>query len=506
MNKSKSIFQASVLIVIGSLSSRILGFIREILIAKRFGVSAEYDIFLVATTIPIILVSVFLYAIPGGFIPQYLELKVNQTENSAERFYSNFLTIFLFFFLVASVVLCLMAPVIMRAYFPTSVEADLDKAIYIFRIASFFVLFGGIFSVVKSVLTANKIFLLPAFAPGFHNISIIFFIISLSASFGIFALVIGFLIGYFIQMILVLLQSKVEKIEFSFLLSFKDRYIKKSFPVLFLVILINFIGQLYTLIDRSFNASLPIGAISGLNYAMVLNQIVVNLIGVTLGTAIFPSISEFLAANRIVKVEKLLMNCLKFIIILIVPMSFFVYQNSHEIIIAFFKRGSFDDLAVKYTFQSFQYYSLGFLSFVSYIVLANVFYSLRQYKYILFSSVTAILFKILFSILWTDSLLHIGLAASTSISVFVNVLFIYSVLNFKFIKLKHWELLIIVVKVFLSSCIIFILQGKILAQYDFVSVYSSLLIKTLFWLVCFFIFLFLFKINNPLKLLGHDVS
>jgi len=506
MKKQNSIFKASMFIMIGTLSSRLIGFVREVLIAHKFGASEEYDIFLVASIIPLVLVSAIFYAIPGVFVPQYLELKLNKSEKEANLYFSKFSSFYAAWFLFFTALICFFSPTILKYYYVTPNEQNFIQAVKILRITSFFILFGGVFSIFKSVLNANKIFLLPAFSPFFLNLSIIMFLFFFLDRYGTYAFVFGFCFGYFLQWLVVFIHSQIKKVKFSFVMDFKDVLIKKSVSALFVIAIINILGQLYTIIDRAFNSYLPEGAIASLNYANVLCQIPINILGVALGTAIFPSISELLSTNQMTKYENLIINSLKFIILIVIPLSFFIYMYSQDIITIVYKRGQFDNIAVTYSSQSLKYYSLGIFAFVCYPVLLNIFYSLRAYKYILFSGFIVIVFKLLTSFIWVREYYHMGLATATSISVIINVVLIYIILNNKYIKLNHSQILLTLFKVIIISLIITIFMKMFASGLNTLPVFYSLTIKLTVWMALYTGMLFLFKLDNPVKLLGANIE
>ncbi len=492
--------------MIGTLSSRIVGFVREVLIAHKFGASEQYDIFLVASTIPLILVSALYYALPGVFVPQYLELKVNKNEKEANLYFSRFTCFYGLGFLFLTVLFWIFAPYILKYYYITSNAQDFLQAVWILRITSVIIFFGVIFTIFKSVLNANRIFLLPAFSPFFQNLAIILFLLFLADRIGIYALAFGFTFGYFLEWLVVYIYSQTKKIKFNFITGFKDTIIRKSISALFLITIINILGQLYTIIDRAFNGYLPEGAIASLNYANVLCQIPINLLGVTLGTAIFPSISELLATNQMKKYANLVTNSLKFIILIVIPMSFFIYFYSQEIITLVYKRGQFDNIAVTYSSSSLKYLSLGILAFVCYPVLLNIFYTLRHYKYILISGFFVIVVKYLLSLVLVREYYHAGLAMTTSISVFINIIIVYYILNKRFVKLDHLNILLALFKVIIISIMITIIMKMFASGLNSLPVFYSLTIKFLIWFALYAGAIFLFKTGNPVKLLGKNID
>ena len=196
MFSKQSVSQASTILILAALLSRTLGFVREIVIAHFFGASPAYDVFLVSLTFPSMLVGIFLYTLPSVFIPIYLKEKISRGDDGAWTYFLNFLNTFGSISFLVSMLLFFFAPVIIRNYAPSFNSLQFAHAIRLLRVLSAIVFFAGLYTIFKSVLNANKHFLLPAIAPLFLNVMTIISVIFLTNSMAALALALGWLIGY----------------------------------------------------------------------------------------------------------------------------------------------------------------------------------------------------------------------------------------------------------------------------------------------------------------------
>jgi putative peptidoglycan lipid II flippase len=421
MFRKQTVFQASVILILATLVSRGMGFVREIVIAHSFGASSNYDVYLVAITFPVVICSLLVYAIPHVFIPIYLREKVTAGDESAWSFAWNFLNIFGVLFFFISLFLFILAPFIVKYYAPSFGTEQVAEAIALLRIACIIVFFGGIFVVLKSILNANKHFLLPAIAPLFLNVFVIASVLFLSSSLATRALAIGLLTGYFIQFLILLLvffkNKGVPKLHFDF----RDRLLKNVFGVLFLVIIIETIGQLNVVVDRSFASILPQGGISALNYAGTLYQIAIGAFGITVGTAIFPSMSEYVSSKDWESLIQLYSKGIRAVLVITIPIVCVCIVFSREIVALVYQRGAFDTQATLLTAGALKYLSIGLVAFVGYAILVKMYYAMHHELTLLISTASAFVLKILLSLLLVRRHFHQGLAVATSCAGIFNI-------------------------------------------------------------------------------------
>jgi putative peptidoglycan lipid II flippase len=450
MLSRQSVTHASLIIIVTTFLSRVLGLIRELLIAHHFGATLEYDHFLLALTIPLLITNVFIYAVPASYIPVYFNFKTWLGQKNADRESVRFVNIFGTFLITLTIVSLIFARVIIRLYSPSLELTEFKKVVYQFRLLCSLIFFAGVFATLKSIYHSKKHFFLPAIAPLFLNLCIIIFLILSGKYMGTDSLALGFVGGYFIQG--VFLVSYLHKLEFKYQVAFdySNQFMKQVTISMLFILVIELLGQFYVFIDRTFISRLPEGAISSLNYANTLSQIPVGIIGIAIGTAMFPSMSELKSQGALKDLNELLTKGFKTVIVFIMPISFIFLFFSGPIIQLFYQRGAFDISDTAQTSIALKGFSFSVLGFVFHAVLVRTYYVLQFRKALIISTSIAIIVKVVMSIVLVTSYGHAGLAFSTTIASLLNsTLLIMYLWTRKYFKVK--PIFISIVKVGLIS-------------------------------------------------------
>lgn len=133
---SQTVTQATLILIIGTLLSRVLGFVREMVIAHMFGATAETDAFLIAFIIPGVFAGLVASAITVAFIPVFTEYRLKQGEEDAWRIASTLINV-IFGVLIAGAIFTLFAaPVIVHLLGPGLAEETRETAIHLARVMS----------------------------------------------------------------------------------------------------------------------------------------------------------------------------------------------------------------------------------------------------------------------------------------------------------------------------------------------------------------------------------
>jgi putative peptidoglycan lipid II flippase len=422
MFSRQNIFQASVILALAIFISRVMGFLREVVIAHSYGASGAYDIYLVAITFPVVIYSLLLYSIPNVFIPIYLKEKAEAGEKAAAAFLRNFINIFGVIFLLLSILLFFLASYIIRGYAPSLDNEQILEAVAILRLVSVIVFLGGIFTVLKSALNANKHFLLPALTPLFLNVAIILSVLLLSRHAATLALAIGLVIGHAIQVVLLIWYFAKRDGVHRFSFDVGHKLLKTAFALLPVILVIETISQLNVVVDRFFISILPPGGLSALNYANTIYQIAIGAFGVTVGTVIFPTLSEYAVRRNWQKLIGLFSKGIRSVLVATIPIVLVSIVFSEEIVAVMFQRGAFNEQASVMTAKALQCFSIGLAAFVSYIILAKIYYALHK-EWVLFAATgTGLILKIALSRWLVHHYFHQGLALATSFAGIFNVM------------------------------------------------------------------------------------
>ncbi|WP_040879668.1 lipid II flippase MurJ [Galbibacter orientalis] len=393
------------------------------LIASKIGVSLEFDVLLSVFVIPNMIVTLLLYALPHIVIP-----RLNLNEDSDYIFYKDFVKRFFWPYAILVVIIIILYNIcflIYINYFASKEFIDYKSLVYkINFIFSFYILFSAFYNILKAVYNARNCFALPAFLPLLIHASVIAVIYVFYEDYGIYTFAYGLLIGSIFQIVLFAVDLKKKSLLKLF--SFNVEYQRMFFSSYAVILLIEFLGQSYTLIDRSFISSLPMGHVSAMYYAGILNNLPITFLGLTLGTILFPKISLFVQEKKFTYLRNVIQKSLLFSFIIGLFFTFAFYIWGKEIIILVLERGVFTNEATRITYLYLFALSFGIPFVFVHIILAKLCFALHLEKMLLFSTVIAVILKLFLSKYFVSKGYYYGLTLSTSISFALNVIIIFT--------------------------------------------------------------------------------
>ncbi|GAB4294984.1 MAG: murein biosynthesis integral membrane protein MurJ [Ignavibacteriaceae bacterium] len=425
-----SITGASLIVVIFALLSRGLGFFREIIFASTFGLGKEFDLYLIGAVLPLTVHTIFLYIGQNFYIPVYHNItrKIPAEKN---RILTPVIIIFFIIGLITTAILYAGSGNFIDAYISGQSSSDIILTKNIFRIILISVPFSAVNSILIAHLQANFKFSIPAISTLFLNLTVIIFVLLLSGYYGIYSIAIGFVTGVFFQLLFLLFKSRIKL----FFNKFKkywelvwDTEITKG---IFLIIVIETVGQFYQLADRYFLSFVDSGGISALSYAQNFYLMFVSLFSITLTTVLFPRLTKSLSENKSEELQDSVLKGLKTNILVFTLIFSLMYFYSEELINLIYQRGNFSYKDTLTTATVLKYYSVSIVFYSSYSLLNKLIYAKKMYLALLGITITGILLKVLMNFIFVGQLKQNGLALSTSLA------YIFFFLGSLFVTLKN---------------------------------------------------------------------
>ena len=411
---TSTIAGASIFITAVLLLGRGLGLIREVIFANYFGLSAEYDLYLVATVLPITINTIVLYIAQNYFIPNYSTAK-KKSEGEAISFTGFTVWFFLFGGIIISLILFVLSDKIFSVYLPDASAKSLESTIGLFKIVLLAIPIFSVSSVFSAYLQARFEFRLPSLSQLLLNIALIILVLAFHSSIGVKAIAIGYVAGAILQLLLLLyfVQKEINLFQFKFFT--KKKYLQFISGSLILIIVIESISQLFMFSDRYFYKSVEAGGIAALNYAIHLYLLPLSIISMAISTAIFPSLSKSIYAET-GETEKHLNNFFSINTLLFIPITIVIIYFGDTIIRVLFERGEFTTHDSEMTYSALKIYAFSLIFFSSYTVLNKLIYSKKLIGYLLLVAVISISLKILLNFIFVVELKQNGLALSTTLS------------------------------------------------------------------------------------------
>ena len=480
--------------------SRILGYLRDVLIAIFLGTSFLADAFFVAFRIPNTFRRLFAEGtFNAAFVPSYTSIFVKNKDKS--KIFANEIFNLLFlglFFLV--LIIEIFMPIFVSLIAPgfTQNTQKLELAVTLTRITFPFLMFVSLSSFFGAILNSHNKFAAASAAPIILNLVLI--IILLCGNYLndklIYYLSWGVSLAGLLQLIFLYKFVKsffVVKFNFKIKISNKVKFFfKKLLPSIFSSGVTQ-VNILVGTIIASFQAS----AVSYLYYADRIYQINLAIAGIAIGVVVLPQLSKHVFLKKKNKILTIQNKALEISMFLSLPASAALFVGSEEIISALFGYGSFSKEAVINSGRALYYFGLGLPAFAFIKVFSTFFFANNDTKTPFYISVTSVALNIFISVYYFESIGFIIIPIATTISSWFNSFILFIFLKkrdlFRFNKTFLTRFIkILFVSILMSlffKYLIFIFDNQLTYEYSFKSFY---LILSVFLGLSFYLILSLF--------------
>ena len=430
MNLLKSLATISSL----TLVSRILAFVRDVLIARIFGAGAATDAFFVAFKLPNLLRRLFAEgAFSQAFVPIFGEYKNRKGDDETKLLVDHVATMLAIILFVVTLIGIIAAPVLVYISAPGfAKEPDkFDLTVQLLRVTTPYIFFISLVAVAAGILNTYNKFWVPAFAPILLNVCFIGGALWLAPYIDppIMALAWAVFVAGIVQLLFMIPFLKKIGMLPRWRFNFKDegmrRVIRKMGPAVFGVS----VAQISLIINTIFASFLVAGSVSWLYYADRLMEFPAGVLGVAIGTILLPSLSKCYASNDTSEYSRLLDWGLRLTIMLTLPAALALGMISVPLLATFFQHGAFDAHDVLMTSRALIGYSIGLIGLILVKILAPGFYAQQDIKTpVKIAVVTLIATQVMNALfVFGLGLQHVGLALSIGLAACLNsaILFYY---------------------------------------------------------------------------------
>ena len=439
-----------------TLISRILGYLRDILIAMFLGTSIFADAFFVAFRLPNTFRRLFAEGtFNAAFIPSYTSAKL-EDKKKGKKFADDILSSLLLILTFIVTLVEIFTPYLIYIIAPGFLESQIkfNLAVELTRITFPFLLFVSISSFFSGILNSNNKFAAAAAAPIILNVILI---ISLILSF-IFKLdyvkqlSYGVTIAGIIQLFfLIYVTKKFYNPSINFNLRLSSR-VKFFFRKLLPSIMSSGVTQINILIGTII-ASFQAGAVSYLYYADRVYQINLAIAGIAVGTVSLPVLTKAFKTRNTKKISNIQNKSFELSLLFSIPASFGLILASNEIVNGLFGYGSFSAEDVEMTASALKFFGYGVPAFALIKILSNFFFARDNTKIPFYISTFIVLLNIFISVSFFNKIGFIIIPIATSISTWVGVLIYIYLLNDKKILLLKNQLIISFIKILFSTIV-----------------------------------------------------
>lgn len=408
-----------------TLLSRILGFVRDVVLAQIFGAGAAMDAFIIALKLPNFMRRLFGEgAFSQAFVPVMSDLKADAPHESVQDFVNRVAgTLGLVVTLV--VALFEVATPLIVAIFAPGFAHDSERYLlttHMLHITFPYLLFIVLTAFGGAILNTCQHFSTPAFTPVLLNVALIVaaWFWAPHASVPIYVLAWGLLIGGVAQLALQIPALLKKNLLPRPQLGFKDPQVRRVMRLMVPALLGVSVMQVSLMIDNFFASFLPQGSISWLYYSDRLTYLPLGVIGVALATVVLPNLSRHHANKNDLHYSATLDWALRLELLVGVPAAVALFILAGPILATLVHRGAFDAHDVIMTRQSLCAFAIGLPAFMLIKVLASAFYSRKDIRTPVKIAALAVVFNIIFNFILIHSLRHAGLALSSAIAAMIN--------------------------------------------------------------------------------------
>jgi len=419
MNLIKSTGTFSLFIIL----SRVLGYIRDFLIAIYLGSGPIADAFFVAFRIPNTFRRLFAEGtFNAAFIPSYTSELLNR-KKKAENFANSIFNLLVLVLLTLTVLVEIFMPYFIKLIAPgfEDLNNKYQLAIDLTRITFPFLFFISLASFFSAILNSHNKFAAAAAAPLILNIILIlcFIIVKKTDADLVYYLSYSITISGILQLLfLFIFVKKYFLVNFSFTF-YIDKKIKIFFSKLLPSIFSSGVTQINILVGTII-ASYQASAVSYLYYADRIYQINLAVAGIAIGTIILPNLSKYVKNNNKIKLNNLQNKSLELSLFLSLPATFALLIASEEIVSALFGYGSFNEESVKNSSIALFYFAIGLPAFSIIKIFSSFIFAQNDTKTPFYFSLISVVINILISVSLFSKVGFIIIPIATTISSYIN--------------------------------------------------------------------------------------
>jgi len=388
-SQTKTITFAAFILALSALVSRILGLIRDRLLAGHFGAGETLDIYFAAFRIPDFIYGILITGgITAAFLPvfsEYFQKKENNSQDhewppKALEFTNNVLNCFLFLLIVICVVLAIFTPFIIRFIIPGFSPENRMLTITLTRIMFLSPIFLGLSSIFSGILHYFNRFLTYSLAPILYNLGIIFGILFLVPIFGVFGLSFGVILGAFLHLVIQLPAVKISGFKYKPLFNFNHPGLQKIFKLMLPRTIGSAAYHINLIIITAIASTLAVGSIAVFNFSNNLYYFPIGLIGISFALSSFPVFSRHWANGEKKEFLDKLSSTFNQILFFAIPVSFLMFLLRAQIVRLILGTGRFGWLETRLTAASLGVFCLGIFAGSLIPLLARAFFAFQDTK------------------------------------------------------------------------------------------------------------------------------
>ena len=416
--------KTAILMAVLLLCSKLLGFVREMVMAAFYGTNYIVDAYVMAQSIPSILFMGIFGAVVTAYMPLLSEKMEQGSQKEGNRFTSQVLNI-LFVVSAISAIVGLIFPKQLTALLAEGFTGETAAlTAYYLKVTFAYTIFSATAAILEAYLQYKGSFI-PQIIVGYTQSAIIILTIIVCAHTDHHFLAYGALIAYVVRYVLLYILAKRRE----YIYTIRNDNNRETFMLIMPLAIPVFIGhfstQINLFVDKYLASGLAEGSVSALNYGNLLNGTIMALSTTVISTIIYPKISQENALGNHDSVEAISKTGVALTVLIALPFSIGAMVYSNEVVQIFFERGAFDAAATELTQGAYRFYSLGMSFMALNTLITNVYYAIKDTRRPMYFAMVSVVVNIAANLMLVGSMKHEGLALATSCAAIANTVLLY---------------------------------------------------------------------------------
>lgn len=443
-NVAKYSFMISIILVI----SKLIGTVREIVIASQFGATDIADIFKVSTNIPNIFYLVIASALSVSFIPVFADIKNDREE--ANKFFNNILNLIIIIGALCTVIGIVFSRPIIESIVSGMSPDNLKITSYYTKVVMPSVIFLSISGLYTGYLQSYGVFLQPALTGIVSSLVIIISVVMFS-QYGVFVAIIAFLISSIAQ---VLIQRPFMKgYKYKFVIDFKDKYVKKMIRLAIPILFATAASQINVFVATDYASRFAEGSIAIVDYATKISTLINQAFIVSITTVFYPMMTERFADNKIEDFKDTFKRATNIISIVVLPMAVGLFILANPVIALVFQSNKFDSEAVMRTASYLKVLVFSTIGFSFIDIFSKAFYAMKNTFIPMINGIIQMALNVVFILVLTPLIGYNGLGVATTLTVIIVGAITLVQLKYKIKDLPVKEIIVTNLKGVIASLI-----------------------------------------------------
>jgi putative peptidoglycan lipid II flippase len=414
---------ASLILTVAALASRLLGWIRLLVIGSQFGASRELDAYFAAFRIPdAIFQLVVAGALSAALIPVFASFRARGQEAEAWRLASSIINLVVIALAGLSLLMAIFAPLLVPIVAPGFDAPTTELTIRMTRVMLLSPVLIGMGAVVSGILNSYQRFAVPSLAPLAYNLVIILAAIFLAPIMGVEGLAVGVAIGSLAHLLIQLPELGKVGQRYDLTIGLRHPGVLKVAFLMGPRMLGLAAGQLNFIVSTILASGLPAGSLTAYNYAFQLSQIPVGVLGVSVAVALFPTLSRDAALGHVGDIRRQVATSLRVLIFIAAPLTGAMIVLAEPITAVFFQYGLFSAQSTALTANALAYFAIGLVAHIVVHVLTRAFYAMQDTRTPVLWAIAAVAINVPLMAWLVGPMGVEGLALALSISASLEVI------------------------------------------------------------------------------------